>query len=60
MDSKCVYIFTFQPSVREISKNNGIILIFHLGPIKRNLKYFPGNIQDPIKKICLESAFHKL
>ena len=47
------FIFTFQPSVRKISKNSGIIRlgqIFNLGPIKRNLKYLPGNKQDPIKK----------
>ncbi len=30
------------------------------GPMKRNLKYLPGNIQDPIKNMYLESAFHKL
>ncbi len=41
-----VYIFTLQPSVRKISKNNGAIRlsqILNLGPIKRSLKYLPGN-----------------
>ena len=47
------FIFTFQPFVRKISKNYGIIRlgqVFHLDLIKRNLKYLPGNIQDPIKQ----------
>jgi hypothetical protein len=30
--------------------------IFHLAPIKQILKYLPGNIQDPIKNIYLESV----
>ncbi len=53
-----VYIFTFQPSVRKISKNNGTIRlsqILNLGPIKRNLKYLPGNIQDHIKLYILRT-----
>ena len=48
-----LYIFTFQPFVCKISKNNGIIRlgqIFHLSPIKRNLEYLPGNIKDIYKK----------
>jgi hypothetical protein len=58
-----LYIFTFQPFVCKISKNNGIIRLsqfFHLSPIKRNLKYLPGNIKDLYKKIYIELAPHKL
>ena len=53
-----VYIFTFQPSVRKISENNGSFRlgkILYLGLIKRKLKYIPGNIQDPIKNIYIEN-----
>ena len=46
-DSIYVYIFTFQPSFRKISKNNGSFWlgqIFHLDQMKQKLKYIPGNI----------------
>ena len=58
-----LYIFTFQPFVCKISKNNGIIRlgqIFHLSPIKRNLEYLPVNIKDIYKKIYIELALNKL
>ena len=51
-----LYIFTFQPFVCKISKNNGIIRlgqIFHLSPIKRNLKYLQGNMKGPITNIYI-------
>jgi len=59
-----MYIFfTFEPSVLKILENNGIFRlgqIFHLGPIKRYLTFLPENIQDPLKNMYLETAFHKL
>jgi hypothetical protein len=54
VDSKNVYIFTFQPSIRKISKNNDSFRLgqnFHLGAMKRKLRYIPANIQDPIKNV---------
>ena len=45
-----------------LSKNNGSIRlgqIFHLSPIKRNLKYLQGNMKGPIKNIYLESTFQQ-
>ena len=51
-----VYIFTFQPSVRKISENNGSFRlgkILYLGLIKRKLKYIRENIQDPTKNIYI-------
>jgi len=52
-----IYTFKIQPSVWKISKNIGA---FRLGPMKRDLKYLPIYILDPIKNTYLELTFHKL